>query len=603
MSRVRDIILLSAVMFGAGRAYAQVPARPPADTARVGQDTSRAAPTFADSVRSIARFPQHYTGPANGFSDGVWAWDHAAFLAEAAVTVGDLLERIPGVLVLRSGLYLQPEAAASLGGTANRLEVWLDGYALDPLLESSFDLAKLELAEVDSVRVERRLGSIRVHVYTLAARDSRAYSRVEAGVGQPNANLFRGIFLSPKLFFGPIGLAIDRIDTNGLGGKEPADQSAGWLKWSHNRSNSGLQVEYRRATTDRNGTVPWAQSYVRDDVILRARGQFGAGLTAELFGGRSTAQLDTTTSATNKDSVPRISEKNTQFGGAVSYVSPSLWAHASVRLRDALALAATQFDASAGIRYNMFSATVAVQQSDWRDAGSALAWSLRGEATPIRGVQVFGETSSSDRGIPYLNGLPDSSALITSYSGYRVGAQVVTRGITLGGALLHAKTDLGVPFGLPFDRAGLPYFGALSTGWEVSGRVPIPLLKGLYAQGMITDWQSGNVSLYMPNRMFRTGLEYHALPMKSGSLELLGRIELVHRGAMLAPDVGVTSPSADPVALPEISYIDAYLQIRIIDVRAFLRYEDLQGQEIAEVTNRLLRGPRLFYGVKWEFFN
>jgi hypothetical protein len=48
---------------------------------------------------------------------------------------------------------------------------------------------------------------------------------------------------------------------------------------------------------------------------------------------------------------------------------------------------------------------------------------------------------------------------------------------------------------------------------------------------------------------------------------------------------------------------DAYLHIRIIDVRLFGRFEDLTGKHATEVTGRQITGPRIFYGVKWQFWN
>ena len=49
--------------------------------------------------------------------------------------------------------------------------------------------------------------------------------------------------------------------------------------------------------------------------------------------------------------------------------------------------------------------------------------------------------------------------------------------------------------------------------------------------------------------------------------------------------------------------VDAYLQIRIIDVRLFGRFEDLLGKNAVEVPGRVILGPRIFYGVKWNFWN
>ncbi|MGQ0813926.1 MAG: hypothetical protein ACT4O1_05620 [Gemmatimonadota bacterium] len=593
--------LLTCLVLVSTRAFAQDPQPPARDTTQVAQDTTPGI--LADSVRPIPQLARYFLGPAHGFSSGVWVWDRSALMLEAPVTLGDLLDRIPGILTIRSGFYVQPEAATALGGTGNRLEVWLDGYVLDPLLESSFDLAKLELANVESVRVERRPGMIRVHIETLMPADSRAYSLVEAAVGEPDANLFRGVFLIPKFFFGPLGLAIDRIDTDGLQRTEPADQFSGWAKWSYIRSGSGLQVEFRRTSTDRDPDVPWPAKYQRDDLILRARLRLLDGLVAEVFGGRSMLEIDTVTTTADNDSVPRVPEENIQWGARASFVSPRAWARGSFRVRDAEALASTQFDGAGGITFGLLAATAELTQSNWRAAGSASELTLRAEAGPFRGFRVFGETTTSDRGVPYLSGLADSIPIITSYDGIRVGGQVEWRGIVAGGALLKAKSDSVTTFGLPFDRQNRLYFGSDATGWEVSGRVPLPLINGLFAEGMVSDWYTGKVSLYMPVRQYRAGLELHAIPLRSGNLEILGRIEAIHRGSMLAPNLQAGEFDERVLTMPPLNYIDAYLQIRIMDVRAFMRYEDLAGQILAEIPKRALRGQRLFYGVKWQFFN
>jgi hypothetical protein len=56
--------------------------------------------------------------------------------------------------------------------------------------------------------------------------------------------------------------------------------------------------------------------------------------------------------------------------------------------------------------------------------------------------------------------------------------------------------------------------------------------------------------------------------------------------------------------LPADNTFDAYLQIRIIDVRIFGRFEDMiAGRDPIEVTGRPIIGPRIFYGVKWQFWN
>jgi hypothetical protein len=271
----------------------------------------------------------------------------------------------------------------------------------------------------------------------------------------------------------------------------------------------------------------------------------------------------------------------------------------------------SQLEGAAGLRLKGLALAAEASQSEWRDVGSASELTLRAELGPFAGFRLFGETTTSDRGVPYLPIVvdpdpeiaPDSSAVLTSYDGYRAGASIDFRGISLGGALLKMETDAVSAFGLPFDRARQLYPGSDATGGELTGRLPLPLIKGLFAQGSFTQWRSGTRGVYVPDRIYRAGIELHTTPLKSGNLEILARVEAIHRGLMLVPNLAAGEEESPLIEMPAIDLVDGYLQIRIIDVRAFIRYEDMTGQDAPEVLNRPLRGPRIFYGVKWQFWN
>ena len=97
MNRLRYHSSILIALLCASPALAQVrptmrdTARGLPDSTAPAQDTSKAAVAFADSVRPVPELANIYQGPAHGFSDGMWEWDRAAFLTEAATPVGDLL--------------------------------------------------------------------------------------------------------------------------------------------------------------------------------------------------------------------------------------------------------------------------------------------------------------------------------------------------------------------------------------------------------------------------------------------------------------------------------------------------------------------------------
>ena len=58
--------------------------------------------------------------------------------------------------------------------TAGRTEVVLDGYVLDPHLDGTYDLSRLELVALRRLVVERRLDLLRIEIETLEPFDPRA---------------------------------------------------------------------------------------------------------------------------------------------------------------------------------------------------------------------------------------------------------------------------------------------------------------------------------------------------------------------------------------------------------------------------------------------
>ncbi len=587
MIRVRSALLACALICFSRATFAQEPT--PRDST-----PSTGAQVIQDSVRPIPQLTDHFYSQPIGFANGVWEWTQSDFELEATTSLLDFLQQLPGVLPVRTGWLVQPEAAAVLGATANRLEVYLDGYQLDPITESSIDLSKIELVHVAKLRIERRLGLTRIFIRTNAAADTRAYSRVEAGIGQPDANMFRGILLVPKLFFGPFGVAIDRKDTDGFFRNEPGDQFAGWAKWSYIRGKSGLQVQYRRVSTDRDDDVPWDAEHTRDDVIAQLRINVRDHFVAELFGGRSTFEGDTADPASAPDIQPKIHETVTQYGGTLSFDVPFAWARAGVRLRDNDLLAKLQADAAGGLRAGKYAAVNGeFTLADWGEAGRATWFGVHGHLAPVSFLKLFGEFTHGRRGAPALFGSFDRRPFVFEQTAYRAGGEISWRGFSIGAAFLHLESDSASVFGLPFDTSFLRVAGpTASDGWELSARVPL-LLEGLSGFATVTNWVPGQLTWYLPARQFRGGLELHSSPLPSGNLELFGRFEAVHRGGMFVPGAFI----------PETTTFDAYAQIRIIDVRLFGRFEDIAGQNTLEVPGRIMPGPRIFYGVKWQFWN
>jgi hypothetical protein len=565
-----------------GDAAADTVAATPADT------TAGAQPDSFPPPPELVSFPEPDLA---GWTAGVWEWTREDLLESGALTLADLLEQLPGVTPVRSGLVGLPVGASAFGATGGRLHIVLDGFELDPLGSSTFDLARLELGQLRRVRVERRLDGLRIELETIAPFDPRPYTLVEAGTGQLLAsNMFRGTFLAPRFIGRPMGLGIEYLDTRRTSlTPEAASSFSAWFKWGILSKERGLQLEVRRSNMKRSGVSALAGEGSRQDWVLRGRNAFSPNFVAEAYIGQSS----------NDDGFgeTKVRESSFQTGLRAMYRAERLWAGGAVRTRSHASFPPVEAELEVGGRplpFLQLSGDVA--WANWREAGRAAAVTVRSELGPFAGLRAFGELSAGDEGVPFV-AYDGTRAVVTSRDALRFGGEWSRGDFQAGAARVRLRTD-GIPtFGLPFDRTPGIYPGGEVQGWELTARVPL-FWKPLSLEGWYTRWE-GNRWIYLPDESWRAGLVYHHLPLKSGNLEILARIEARYRGAMLVPD---TEGGASLV--PGVTTLDGYLHIRIVGVRGFLRWENMTRlQNVYDLPGRNLPGPRFFYGIKWELWD
>lgn len=534
------------------------------------------------------------------WSSGVWLWDQNALLNEGAVNVLDLLARIPGVLSLRSGVFLQPEAATALGGGGARTIVELDGYVYDPLLGPTIDLSAIELTQLEEVRVERRMDVLRIQLRSTASRDGRAYSRIEAGLGEPNANLFRGQLLVPDFLAGPVGIAVERVEVQGAATRQPAQSFAGWVKLGWHSNERGLQFEFRNNQLSRDPGSPEPLERRRRDVMLRARNRFPADVVAELYAGRS-SESEEAINEQLPDSLTPVRERvTTQAGARLGWGREDIAVDAAFRWRDNDWLPRTEVEANAmATLFSRVDLDANAHWSRWQNGLTSSSFRVRAEIAPLPWVRVFGEATRGSRGAPAVEDTIAVPAWIGHRTALRGGAVASFGRLSAGGAVLRITQDSLATFGLLSDSVAPVVMGGEVTGWEAMGRLRL-LGDWLEATGHYTTWQTGTRWAYLPSSSFRGALELHSLPLPSGNLEIIARIEALNRSHLLMPPAAGQEIGTDLLAR---TVYNMYLQIRIIDVRIFARLDDMTGQDVEDVAGLPVRGPRFLYGVKWSFWN
>jgi len=562
-----------------------------ADTLQAEQDTLLPPPLLVDWPSPQPQHPD--------LAGLVWTWDRDALLSEGAVTLLDLLGRIPGVVGFRSGVFLQPEAATSYGGGAGRTVVEWDGYVLDPLSSASLDLSTIELVHLREVRVERRGDLLRIRLRSDAPRDAQPYSRIEAGVGEPSANLFRGILLSPRFLLGPVGLAVERVELEGAGRPQPADMFTGWLRWGLLSESRGVELVLRSDRLTRDPESPRPLDLSRQDLVVRGRTRLAEGVVAEAYLGRSGETLDETDPAIPDSLRARIDRSSSQAGLRLGWDASRFDLDAAVRWRSSDFLPRIDLEATAlAVPSEKLELGATVSHQRWTDGPSTSSWNVSAAVMPLGGVRAFVEYSDGERAAPVYDdtiGVPR----VGSRSSVRGGVHLSRGRMAIGFAGLRLESDSVLTFGLPSDGAARSVPGGSVDGWEATLRLPIAG-TWLSGYGTYSSWTGGVRWAYLPSSLRLAGLQVHTVPLESGNFELLVRIEAATRGSMSAPPL---VPEEPPPQVAERTLLNAYLQIRIIDVRIYARFDDMIGEDIEDLPGLGIRGPRILYGVKWNFWN
>lgn len=609
-----------------------------ADTLRADSIPPRIPPTPdslppGDSVEADTIFynlPTVDHRPANGWESGAWSWNHDEILASGSATLVDLLEKVPGMVALRTGDYGTPQSVTAFGLGAGRIRVFRDGFEIVPLAGGSVDLSSIGLGGVTGVRLERLPDEIRIYVDSFAFEDGRAYSLVEAGTGDLNTNLLRGMFGNPTALGGDIALALERVDSRGARGNEPGYGQGTWVRYQLHRGDAaGIAVDYRRMAR-KTDAAPYLAETTRSDLTVRGRVRVPGGFTAEAYWGRSSHTVDDTAYATEGG-------RRSQLGVRAAWEAKGVFADAAYRhFGGDDGLPSDRIDASVGADLPMVGGFVAdFDRATW-EGGTTTARRVRGWTRPLLGFSAFASWGSGTHGArtlplqdvtappvvteedpdadpvePPVEEVPPPLFRTTERTTSRYGVQWSLWGVTLSGARLWLEADSLLPVGIQPDR-GEPAIAAGSghQGWEATGRLPLPILRGLHVEGAYQEW--ARPWSYMPARIYRGAAVYHRTFLESENFEMwltmgvVGHDEMTTRQLVEADpeEVGTLEGGTMYGHVPFYQNWYARLQLRIVTVRIFMGWDNFTiRRDLQNFPDRLLPITRAFYGIRWTMWN
>lgn len=581
----------------------------PGDTVAVG-DTLGVEPDTLAADTIFYNMPSARSGLPAGYATGVWEWDRHAIMASGANTLAELFQDVPGLIVLLGGDYGTPAAMSAFGQGGAGYRVVRDGFELYPVDGGVADLQRIGLAGVGRVRLDRSMGAMVVELHSQRYDDGRPISVVEAGTGDLDTNLFRGVYADPTALLGSIAVGLERIDTRGRGPSrdEGGNRTGSWARYQyHLGDRAAFGIDFRRVGSQTRVPV-YAPTTTRTDVMVKAGWRVVPGVTLEGYTGR--AHLDV-----GRDSMAFDTRggTRTQHGGRLGVDVGGVWANGSARLFEG-DLPAFATDAEGGYANPRWGGVAGRWgRASWNDVATSTL-GARAWVSPLPGATLFAAYESGEYGSregplmdearpPLLpvSGPQPGTAAITERETLRAGASLTGWGVTLAGAALYAHSDSVLPLTTELDVGSRAVRGVHRNGYE--GMAVIPTLwRGLTVEGSYQWWDEEGP--YLPEEVYRGSFEFHRVYKESENLEFWASLGV--RGhdpmAVFVP----ATPEAEAMLSTMPFYQNWYfrVQVRVVTVRLWFGMDNFTFRRNLQThPDRLLPYARTFFALRWDMWN
>jgi len=563
------------------------------DSVRIKSDSIKVK---ADSIKPpIGRFAD----PALYEIGPQYEWNREQLFATGALTVIDLLDRIPGMTTFRSGWLATPQTA-TYNADFQRVRVFYDGIEIDDLDSRTggvLDLSTVQLWSLEHLSIERSASELRIYMRSWRADNTDPYTRVDIATGNEDTNLYRG-------FYGR------RFDNGGV--LQFAGQQFGVASPRFSGSGDALSLLGRVGIAKKGWSL--------DAFALRHH--LTRDIERAAIGRPPVLSLD----ATNSDAYIRAAVGRVGSGPWAQLTVASIAFKGTTRpdrgvtaapISDTLErkVSESQYNVSAGYtlgpaRFEVEDRLRALQGTSYNGASGRLDL-----VTPIGVVSGFIEhdgfrkTTNADAGIR-AQPLP-----FIALSGSISRAVPVTSTGSTGGSTTSARGEVGLKLFRPWLSAGF------ITTDRTAGSAPIvydtlllptgagrisartasirgPIFGGIGIDAWVTKWDQNGP--YRPQYQSRSELNYSnnfAKHFPRGDFEIRAAGVFEFRGHTNFP------LSAGDIETTVAETVSGLLEIRIM--RAVLSY---QQRNILGYPYQVVPGfdmPRVLaiYGVRWDFWN
>ncbi|HKN68453.1 MAG TPA: hypothetical protein VJW73_19345 [Gemmatimonadaceae bacterium] len=538
-------------------------------------------------------------------------FDRAQLFASGAVTLQDLLDRIPEITGLRAGWIAAP-MVSSFMGDVRRVRVFVDGVEydeLDPRTGGILDLTQVQLWVFEELRIERGATEIRVYARTWRVERTTPYTRTDISTGDQQTNMYRGFFGRRWGHGEGVQVAAQQYGTTPpIRGSPSSDATTllgrlGWAAkgWSfdgfvlrNSRNRGAIFSQFLRGVTFFNDTLPALQS-TRTDAYLRAgygdpeRGPWLQAIASSLGYGiehSAASAFGSTTTDTTKSDTALFRAQYVVTGG-FTWGGLRLDAAERLRMGDARRLWTPSG------RAEFVSGPLALSAfAEGKGPDSIARVEAAARLTLLSFVSVLGTAGrSTDSHAPDLS---------STANFLRAEAAIRFFGLWLGGGAVRRDSVLLLP-----PRVFGPYVTveeAAATG--VTARIEGRLYKALRLNMTGIRWNDSS-GLYRPQYQSRSEI-YVATNwlsrFPSGNFGILASLSHEYRSKTLFPR-SESAGTFTVTSVPDSRIYNFHLEIRIVSAVLSYQFRNIEGTPYQLVPGYLMPRLNQFYGVRWEFWN
>ena len=565
-----------------------IPVKPKTDS---GPDTAKVkVDTIKPPVGRFADPALYEIGPQ-------YEWNRQQLFATGALSLIDLLDRIPGITTFRSGWLATPQTA-TYNADFSRVRVFYDGIEIDNLDNKTggvLDLSSIQIWTLEHLSIERSASEVRIYMRSWRVENTDPYTRADVATGNEDTNLYRG-FYGKRLDNGGLmqfagqqyGVTSSRLAGSGDALSLLARIGYAKKSWSFD----GFVLRHHPVRNIQRGLRGVAPVFGLDatytDAYLRAAvGESNRGpwlqLTAASLGFKGSTTPDRSVSATSQPDTLQRRVSESQYLVSAGYTLGPARLELEDRLR-----------AIAGSTYN----------------GASARFDL---TSPIGSISAFAEhdgfrrVNSVDAGIraqplPFIafsgsvaQTAPTGTAAPPTQTSMRAEAGIKFFRPWVSGGFISADRAQGLA-PLAYDTLLLPTAPGRVKGNTASIRGP--LFLGLGIDAWAVRWSSaGN---YQPEWQSRSELNYANNFLKKfprGDFEIKAAGVYEYRSHIvfpLAAGDNRTEVSKTLSALLEIRILRAVISYQQRNILGY-QYEFVPGFEMPRVL--------AIYGVRWDFWN